>query len=271
MRKFVISGIWGLLITGGTQLACTKAQFRGGEDSPSKGSTADASRNGNSPTGKPGTGYDTADTGRYNPDSLKDPNNPDSPLNPNSPFYNPANPASPVTDGKFEPGDNRDPDHPKSPFNPNFGGSGPISACTVGDKVNFGWTGAEKDCIDQGKTYNFDSNVCQEMRRASFNCDWQTLLAEIAKVDPGLVTDALRKGATDGSKLVSCGQSTDGMRVVVQWVKVDDLGQLSCQNTGNNNPFIITGCYTKHPGTPPPPPKDEQERRDRVFECLKTI
>lgn len=146
--------------------------------------------------------------------------------------------------------------------------SGPgVDPCTEGDKIVVPWTGAAKDCIDQGKTYLFDSKTCVEMRKSSFSCDWATLQEKLK--EKALLSDTLKNEAANGAKLISCGQSADGNRIAVQWVK--PTSNLSCQKVQLGG-GITTGCYTHYEdGNPPPPATSDEEKRQRVFNCLKQL
>ncbi len=153
--------------------------------------------------------------------------------------------------------------------------SAPVSAapglapCAEGDKVVVPWKGAVKDCFDQGKTYNFDTQACVDIRKASFTCDWTTVQGKLQ--EKGLLTETMKADAAAGAKLVNCSQSSDGNRIAVQWVKISLTPQVSCQNV-QEGAGITTGCYTYYPNsTPPPPAASAEELRQRVGACLKEI
>lgn len=151
------------------------------------------------------------------------------------------------------------------------GGENPnsdLAACVEGDKAVIPWTGEVKDCFDQGKTYHFDRKICAEIRKASFACNWANVQEKLQ--EKGILTDVLKNDAAKGAKLISCGQSADSNRIVVQWVKVEALSSVKC-NSLQESPYITTGCYTYYLGTPPPPAANEEERRKSVFACLDTL
>ena len=143
-------------------------------------------------------------------------------------------------------------------------------ACVDGDKVNIQWTGPEKDCFDQGKTYNFEEKKCAEMRQAQFECNWSAVKGELEKL--GLLTDVLRNDADGGAKLVSCGSSADGMRIVVQWIKPSDVQGIDCA-AGASSGSTVTGCYTKYGAGEvlPPPAANKEERSKQVYECMNQL
>lgn len=143
-------------------------------------------------------------------------------------------------------------------------------ACVDGDTVNIQWTGPVKECLDQGKTFNFEEQKCAEMRQSQFACDWSTLKAELSK--KSLLSSKLSADADQGAKLVSCGQSDDGNRIVVQWIKSGDLKNIDCTD-GQSSHHITTGCYTVYTSEDqrPPEPANEQERAKQVYGCMNKL
>ncbi len=142
--------------------------------------------------------------------------------------------------------------------------------CVEGDKVNIKWTGPVKDCLGQGKTYNYEEKKCAEMRQSQFECSWDTVKAELEK--RSLLTEVLRSDADGGAKLVSCGQSEDGNRIVVQWIKVGDAQNIDC-NDGASSHHITTGCYTLYTAKDEQPPEasSRDERSKQVYACMNQL
>ncbi len=141
-----------------------------------------------------------------------------------------------------------------------------LKPCIDGDKLVVPWTGTVKACLDQGKTYNFDTKVCADLPQASFSCDWTTVKAKLLEKD--LLSEVLKRDAEVGAKLVSCGQSKDGNRILVQWFKLASNPGVSC-NTIQESASITTGCYTHYVGTVPPPnPTTDEEKRAAVAACM---
>jgi hypothetical protein len=142
-----------------------------------------------------------------------------------------------------------------------------------GDKVYIHWTGEQMDCIvDKSQTYNFDTKACTKMPQASFDCSWDSFFDEME--DRGITpTDKMKAARTAGAKLVTCGQSSDGDRIVVQWLNPPD-GGFSCKPQDSAMPgLIVTGCYTKYkPGEPvPAAPKDKAEQTKQVYDCMNKL
>lgn len=144
----------------------------------------------------------------------------------------------------------------------------PTDECVEGDKVNIKWVGPIKECIiDQGKSYNFESQTCTEMRQAEWECTWDNIKAEMK--ERGLSSSVLEKDSETGAKLVTCGQSKDGNRIVAQWARQPE-GGFDC-NASSKLPKIITGCYTLYKGEVPPAPETEEEQRKQVFDCMNSL
>lgn len=170
-----------------------------------------------------------------------------------------------------------DPDcDPSNPGSQNPGGpAGPGSPgsddCVDGEKLNVEWAGEVKEClIDQGKTYNFELKRCAEMRQSKFSCTWDNVTKELE--DRGLLTDVLSADSKSGAKLVSCGQSEDGNRIVVQWVSIPEGGTVDCKKA-STGASITTGCYTlyKSGETRPDTPSNEDERAQQVYDCMNRL
>lgn len=143
--------------------------------------------------------------------------------------------------------------------------------CVDGDQLKLEWSGPIKEClIDQGKTYNFELKQCTEMRQAKFTCNWENVTKALEEL--GLLTNTLKTDSQNGAKLVSCGQSEDGNRIVVQWVKPPEGGAIDCSKA-NGGSLTTTGCYTYYgPGeTQPPEPANEEERKKQVYGCMNQL
>ncbi len=105
------------------------------------------------------------------------------------------------------------------------------------------------------------------MPKAAFSCDWETLQGKLKELN--LLTETLQKDYAAGAKLISCGQSSDGNRLAVQWIK--PVSGVNCEKLQEGF-GITTGCYTYYADrAPPPPATTDDERRQRVNECLKSL
>jgi hypothetical protein len=143
----------------------------------------------------------------------------------------------------------------------------PPASCVAGDKVRLAWSGAAKDCIvDQGATFDFARKECTHLRAASFACDWATVTAQLAS--RGLVSPAIDAASHADGKLVACGQSTDGRRIVVQWLEAPPAPTSLCAFDPATM-HVVTGCYeVLEDGEPVPEPATVEERDRIVYACL---
>ncbi len=141
--------------------------------------------------------------------------------------------------------------------------------CVQGDKLNIQWSGEIKNClIDEGRTYNFDTKKCMNMRKANFDCDWESVISEMKKI--GIASSVIANDSKNGAKLISCGQSKDGNRIVAQWLKVPKEG-FDCK-VKKAPTDITTGCYTMYVDeTPPPDPQSDKEKQEQVAECMDNL
>jgi hypothetical protein len=83
----------------------------------------------------------------------------------------------------------------------------------------------------------------------------------------------LLSDSTYGSKLVCCGQSVDGIRIVVQWVMLPvGGGSVDCAKA-NAGASITTGCYTLYSAGDQRPPEatSDDERARQVYDCMNKL
>ena len=161
--------------------------------------------------------------------------------------------------------------HPTpAPKSGNAAAKAPDNSCKPGQSVEVKWSGPAQDCIEnQRGTFNFGLGLCAKMRKSPFSCDWATVVPLLR--DKGLLSSTLQKASTDGSKLVSCSQSQDESRVVVQWISADALSQDVC-SYNSANVKINTGCYMEYASDQiPPAPKTDAERDKIVYDCMNNL
>lgn len=157
-------------------------------------------------------------------------------------------------------------------FAPGSGTSTPSSDCVRGDKVDIPWSGPTKECFDSGKTWNFGSNACLQIRTAKFECTWDNVLKWLdeTKLTP---TDKIKNGASDGRKLVSCAESADSNRLVVIWLEPPERGRIDCSSASSLQGNVITGCYTyyRDPSAQPAQPSGEDAKKAQVYGCMNSL
>ncbi len=141
------------------------------------------------------------------------------------------------------------------------------------DQVGVTLSSTQEDCIvKKGKTWDFKTGQCVDMPKATFTCDWTTVVAQLTA--KGLLTEKVKTSAQDGSKLVTCGQSQDGNRIGLQFILAKDgAGSLPCSGVTPSSNQITTGCYTFYPngGGTPIPAGPSAEYDAYVFNCLNQI
>ncbi len=150
-------------------------------------------------------------------------------------------------------------------------GKGGAVQCDASGKKSIAWTGPAKTCIeDQKKMFNFSTGECMTMAQAKFECNWEKASAELEQ--RGLLTDKLRAGTTDGSILVSCGQSQDGNKIVVQWIRATAGNPAPECGASLSDQYITTGCYQQFgAGEALPDVSTPEKERAYVFGCLSTL
>lgn len=165
---------------------------------------------------------------------------------------------------------NDDPDDPNKNKDPK-----PTSnECENGSKVNAAYSGPVKECIDQGKLWNFDRKECgTAMKQASFACNFETFFQRLSAL--GLSPSSLLQQGAQGingdgkpqkALLLGCGESDDKNTILIQWFFVPD-GKTGCdyESTGG---MIITGCYGENSG---PASVSDEEKKNIVANCLNGV
>ncbi len=144
--------------------------------------------------------------------------------------------------------------------------------CVKGDLVNVPFSGPAKDCFDAGKTWNFSKASCQDIRKAKFECTWDNIL-QWFKTTNLVPTEAVQNGVKDGRKVVSCGESEDGNRLVVIWLNPPQNGTIQCDNAKALEGLAVTGCYTFYPdpSKSPPKPTTDEEKKQQVYACMDAL
>ncbi len=146
------------------------------------------------------------------------------------------------------------------------------STCTT-DTVGVTLSTAQQDCIvTKGKTWDFKTGKCVEMPKATFTCDWATVVSQLD--GKGLLTDKVKTSSQDGSKLITCSQSKDGNRIGLQFVLAKDgASSLPCSGANPATMAITTGCYTYYPegNATPMPPAPSAEYDAYIFNCFNQI
>jgi hypothetical protein len=122
-----------------------------------------------------------------------------------------------------------------------------------------------KDCLEDGRMYNFDKKKCQAMKKAEIvgePCTYDEVKAYLVSQNVG--TGALDAQKAAGSKMIGCGASNAGDVLVTQHWYGKPSGKDDC--TFSNQGKVVSVCFRKFVGgTTPPKPTDEE---DYVETCL---
>jgi hypothetical protein len=152
---------------------------------------------------------------------------------------------------------------PTNPDDPIPDQTGP---CVKNGVVQLKYPALIKSCIEEGKIYNFDTEQCSPMTKATFACDFPNLIQEIETL--GLNPAGMEKGQTEDGLLVGCGQSSDGKTIVGQWW-ADPTEDNNCEFIPGQT-SITTGCYQIVSGDAGPQPVTQEEIAAKVLKCINS-
>lgn len=146
------------------------------------------------------------------------------------------------------------------------GTPGTAGDCVNGDTIKPRYDGPIQKCIDEGKMWNFDSNQCTNMRKASFDCNFETFFQKLNDlgIEP---SEKLRNGqAGNPSKalIVGCGESAKKDTILIQWFFVPQGTVTGCEFSQLPGK-IITGCYGEDSG---PATASPEEQKKIVLDCM---
>lgn len=146
------------------------------------------------------------------------------------------------------------------------------SDCIKGDIVQIAFDGPEKACFDSNRTWNFSKGICQDIRKAKFDCTWDNILKWFAQTNL-VPTEAIKNGQKEGRKVVSCGESEDSNRLVVIWLNPPKAGSVQCDSLKNIASQAVTGCYTFYPdpSKAPPKPLTDEDKSQQVYSCMEAL
>ncbi|MBC7660444.1 MAG: hypothetical protein H7249_12160 [Chitinophagaceae bacterium] len=144
----------------------------------------------------------------------------------------------------------------------------PNVACDASTVIKNSLPPAVSACYESGRVWNFDNSSCVAMRAAAFTCDWDSVRKAMSKI--GITSTAIDTAAKSGaSRLIGCGQSQDGNRIVVQFV---NQTQTTNACTTFKSGDVVTGCFTNYGTSEPPAPTTSKEEQDkRVYACMNQL
>lgn len=137
------------------------------------------------------------------------------------------------------------------------------SDCIEGDRITLQLPAAVQECMDGGKLYHFQSEICLTVETATFSCDFEAMAEQVDSI--GVNNETLLQAREGGAFLVSCGEKNDGNTVVAQWYypPSDDL----CKDD-NPSSRIVTACYKLFARGEAPSLETEEDREQALAACL---
>ncbi len=122
-----------------------------------------------------------------------------------------------------------------------------------------------QDCLKQDKLYNFDAKGCTTMGKALWECSYASIKAEITNLT--LSTSPLDKQQNAGAKLIGCGASNDGTKIIAQYfVKNASTSTKDCKFL--NKGKVISVCFQQFVDVAPPVPTTDAEKKAYVASCM---
>lgn len=149
------------------------------------------------------------------------------------------------------------------------GGDDSGGECIEGDFINYKYDGPIQKCIDEGKMWNFDVDQCTNMRKAEFDCTFDTFIARLGEIglQPTSLLQEGKAGKPRKALIMGCGESADKETVLIQWFFVPEGGSVGC-NFDKSRGLIITGCYGKDSGSADASP---EEKTKIVLACMNGL
>ena len=143
-----------------------------------------------------------------------------------------------------------------------------IDECTDGDKLKLFYPEKIQECIDDGKLFNFDKNVCTKMPEADFDCSFDGAIDDIKnrKSDSKLI-DVLQKGEDKKGRMINCGEAKSGDVVVIQFWTPPDEGKQDCKYTAGSTSINSICFHSNYTGKFP---TNEEEEADFVLDCMNS-
>lgn len=121
-------------------------------------------------------------------------------------------------------------------------------------------------CLKQDKLFNFDLNTCTSMGKALWACDFATFTQNLRDIE--LATTPLDREKANGGKLIGCGASNDGYRMVAQFFyKNANAPTNDCKFSSQGR--VVSVCFQKFVDSAPRPPTTEADKKTYVAQCMQ--
>lgn len=144
-----------------------------------------------------------------------------------------------------------------------------LSLCPDGDSAKLQIPDSIKDCMDAGRIWHFESQQCTAMRKASFDCNFDTFTQKLRDIGitPGSRLEQAKRGISGKViKIVGCGESASRDTLLMQWIIAPLEPSSNCVSSPR---FIIyTGCYGKDSM---PADGAHDEIKNIVLNCMNGI
>lgn len=144
--------------------------------------------------------------------------------------------------------------------------------CVDGDSFVPKFSGPIQKCIDDGLMWNFDAKQCTSMRKAEFDCNFDSFFARLGELGMQPTTKLIegKEGIKDGKPnkalILGCGESENKQTVLIQWFFTEGT-KVGC-NFEPGNGLVITGCYGENSG---PSAATEEEKTQIVLKCMNGL
>lgn len=143
---------------------------------------------------------------------------------------------------------------------------GPDQECINGGNTKLPFPPQIQACIDQGKMWNFEAQECTKMRKASFECNFESFFAKMRELgmEPSAKLLAGQAGNPTKAVIIGCGESEKADTILIQWFFLPQGSTDGC-NVTQIPGKISTGCYGEDSG---PAGASEEEQKRIVLACM---
>lgn len=122
-----------------------------------------------------------------------------------------------------------------------------------------------KACLLRDRLYNFDANTCTGMGKALWPCDLATLTSNLTDIE--LSTAPLENERRNGGKLIGCGASNDGLRIVAQFFYRNVSAPTNdCKFSAQGH--VVSVCFQKFVDRAPVVPVTDAAKKAYVATCM---
>ncbi len=122
-----------------------------------------------------------------------------------------------------------------------------------------------KACLTQDKVFNYDADACTTMGKALWTCDFATLTTNLTDIE--LATAPLDKERSNGGKLIGCGASNDGLKIIAQFFYKNAKAPANdCKFSAQGK--VVSVCFQKFTDVAPAVPTTDAAKKAYVASCM---